>query len=129
MSVPRQASTEIRLLILDALQDPVRRFLDRKTSSRNYLDLWDIPEKGFFAALSEDLRIHEIFLKPKDQPSDPQKYQTRLIYEADPPNYPEELIIHVTLSRMGDPPKVKVALHRSDTVQQLPKIKIDTPQP
>jgi hypothetical protein len=129
MSAPRKAPTEIRLLILDAIQDPERRFFDRNTPSRRYLDLWKITEKGFFAALSDDLQIHEIFLKPKDKPSDPQKYQTRLIYEADPPDYPEELIIHVTLSQKGDLPRIKVALHRSDTVQQLPKIKIDTPKP
>jgi hypothetical protein len=129
MSAPRQAPTEIRLLILDALQDPARRFLDRNTHSRSYLDLWEITEKGFFADLSDDLRIHEIFLKPKDKPADPQKYQTRLIYEADPPDHPQELIIHVTLSQKGTPPKVKVALHRSDTVQQLPKIKTGRPKP
>ena len=93
MSALRQAPTEIRLLILDALQDPTRRFFDRKTSSRNDLDLWDIPEKGFFAALCEDLRIHEIFLKPKDKPSDPLKYQTRLIYEANPPDYLRLLLV------------------------------------
>ena len=127
MTAPRKAPTEIRLLILDALQDPARRFFDQNTPSRRHLDLWEITEKGFFAALSVDLQNYELFLKPKDRPADPQKYQTRLIYEADPPDYPDDLIIHVTLSQKGDPPKVKVALHRSDTVQQLPKIKIDIP--
>lgn len=127
MSAPRKAPTEIRLLILDALQDPARRLLDPNTPSGRRLDLWGITAKGFFDALAEDLRIYEIFLKPKE-PSEPQRYQTRLIYEADPPDHPEELIIHVTLSHRGDPPRVKVALHRSDTVQQLPKIKIDTPK-
>lgn len=127
MSAPRKAPTEIRLLILDALQDPARRLLDPNTPSGRYLDLWNITAKGLFDALAADLQIYEIFLKPKE-PSEPQRYQTRLIYEADPPDYPEELIIHVTLSHRGDPPRVKVALHRSDTVQQLPKIKIDTPK-
>jgi hypothetical protein len=129
MTAPRKAPTEIRLIILDALQDPARRFLDHNTPSRRYLDLWQITEKGFFAALSEDLRTFEIFLKPKDKSSDLQKYQTRLIYEADPPDYPDELAIHVTLSQKGDPPRVKVALHRSDTVLQLPKLRIEIPQP
>lgn len=129
MSAPRKAPTEIRLLILDALQDPNRRFLDRNTPSRGYLDLWDISEKGFFSDLSNDLANFEIFLKPKNKPSDRQKYQTRLIYEADPPDYPETLNIHITLSHKGDPPSVKVALHRSDTVEQLTKIRIENTTP
>lgn len=124
MSAPRKASKEIRLLILDAIQDPKRRFFDPNTPSRRYLDQWDIKEKGFFHRLSEDLKTHEIFLKPDDDPSKPQKYQTRLFYDAEPPDYPEELNIHITLSPKGDPPSVKVAIHRSDTIQQLPKIKI-----
>ncbi len=126
MSAPRKALPETRLLILDALSDPKRRFLDQGTSSRNWLDRWDLTEEGLFSALCEDLRIHEIFLKPKNKPSDPQKYQTRLIYEADPPDYPQELNIHITLSPKGDPPRVKVAIHPSDTARQLSKTKIET---
>ena len=126
MSAPRKASPETRLLILDALCDPARRFLDRDGSSRNWLDHWDLTEEGFFAKLCADLRIHEIFLKPKNKPTDPQKYQTRLIYMPDPPDYPEELNIHITLSPKGDPPRVKVAIHPSDTARQLPKTTIDT---
>jgi len=126
MSAPRKAPPETRLIILDALMDPERRFLDQGSSSRNWLDHWDITEAGFFAELCDDLRIHEIFLKPKNKPADPQKYHTRLIYGADPPDYPEELNIHITLSPKGDPPRVKVAIHPSDTIKQLPKIKIET---
>ncbi len=84
LTAQRKAPTETRLLILDALQDPARRFFDQNTPSRRHLDLWEITEKGFFAALSVDLQNYELFLKPKDKPADPQKYQTRLIYEADP---------------------------------------------
>ena len=125
MSAPRKATTEIRRLILDALKNPRRRFLDQNSSSRNWLDHWDITEEGFFAVLCKDLQTHEIFLKPKNKPADPQRYHTRLIYEADPPDYPEELNIHITLSPKGDPPTVKVAIHPSDTVNQFPKIKIE----
>jgi hypothetical protein len=126
MSAPRKAPPETRLLILDALMDPKRRFLDNIGPTRRWLDHWNLSEAGFFHELCEDLRIHEIFLKPKNKPSDPQKYHTRLIYEADPPDYPQELNIHITLSPKGDPPRVKVAIHPSDTARQLPKTKIET---
>jgi hypothetical protein len=82
MSAPRKAPSETRLIILDALMDPGRRFLDQNSSSRNWLDHWDLTEAGFFAELCDDLRSHEIFLKPKNKPTDPQRYQTRLIYAA-----------------------------------------------
>jgi hypothetical protein len=126
MSAPKKAPPETRILILDALMDPKRRFLDNIGPSRRWIDQWDLTEEGFFHDLCEDLRIHEIFLKPKNKPSDPQKYQTRLIYGADPPDYPEELNIHITLSPKGDPPTVKVVIHRSDTARELPKTKIET---
>jgi hypothetical protein len=126
MSAPRKATSETRLLILDALSDPKRRFLEGNGPTRRWLDHWDLTEAGFFQELCQDLRFHEIFLKPQNKPSDPQKYQTRLIYEADPPDYPQELNIHITLSPKGDPPRVKVAIHPSDTAQQLPKTKIET---
>jgi hypothetical protein len=126
MSAPKIAPSETRLIILDALMDPGRRFLDQISSSRNWLDRWDLTEAGFFAELCDDLRSHEIFLKPKNKPADPQKYQTRLIYAAEPPDYPEQLNIHITLSPKGDPPQVKVAIHPSDTARELPKISIKT---
>lgn len=129
MSAPRKAPSEIRHQILDALQDPGRRFLDLQTASRRLLDLWGITENGFFAALADDLRRYEIFLKPKGKPSDPQRYQTRLIFEADPLDSPDDLVVHVTLSPKGDPIRVKVALHRSDTVQQIPKLEAKPPKP
>lgn len=59
MSAPRKAPPETRLLILDALSDPKRRFLDGDGSTRRWLDHWDLTEAGFFSALCEDLRIHE----------------------------------------------------------------------
>ena len=129
MSAPRKAPAKTRLLILDALKDKHRRFLDKNSPSRRFLDQWDITEEGFFSTLADDLTDYEIFLKPKNKPSDNQRYHTRLVYEADPPDYPDSLNIHITLSHKGDPPRVKVALHRSDTPQQLPKIKIETPTP
>jgi len=41
----RQAKT--RAQIVEALRDPGRRFLDSKSSSRNYLDHWDLKAVGF----------------------------------------------------------------------------------
>ena len=69
MSASRKASAEIRLLILDAIKDTHRRFLDPNTPSRRFLDHWDITEEGFFSRLADDLADYEIFLKPKDKPS------------------------------------------------------------
>ena len=69
MSAPKIAPSETRLIILDALMDPGRRFLDLNSSSRNWLDRWDLTEEGFFAELCDDLRSHEIFLKPKNIPA------------------------------------------------------------
>ena len=123
MSAPRKASAEIRLLILDAIKDPHRRFLDPNTPSRRFLDHWDITEEGFFSRLADDLADYEIFLKPKDKPTDLQRYQTRLIYEAEPPDYPDALNIHITLSHKGEPPRVKVPCTQAIPPNSFPKQK------
>jgi hypothetical protein len=115
-SLPRKAPADVRKQIADALRDPKRRFLDRNSSSRNYLDLWDLPAAGLFADLAEGLEEDLLFLKPKTKPSQPQRYQCVLAYAEC------ELLIHVTLSPKGDPLRVKVAVHPSDTVRTLPRI-------
>jgi hypothetical protein len=121
--LPRKAPASIRRQIADALRDPDRRFLDQKTSSRNLLDLWGLTALGLFLDLSEGLETDLLFLKPKNQPSQVQRYQCVLAYPENE-SLPA-LDIHVTLTPKGDPPRVMVAVHKSDTFHTLPKIHID----
>ncbi len=125
MSNPRRkAPVSIRRQIVEALRDPGRRFLDPKSSSRNYLDYWDLKAAGFYADLADGLEASEnLFLKPKNHPNDPQRYQCVLAYPENDP-YPA-LDIHVTLSSKGQPPRVMIAVHESDTVRTLPRIHVD----
>jgi hypothetical protein len=121
----RKAPASIRSQIVESLRDPGRRFLDLKSSSRNYLDHWDLKAVGFYADLADGLAASdELYLKPKNHPNDPQRYQCVLAYPEDDP-YPA-LDIHVTLAPKGDPPRVMIAVHRSDTVQTLPRIHVAT---
>jgi hypothetical protein len=124
--LPRKAPASIREAIADALRDPKRRFLDGNSSSRNHLSRWDLPADGFFADLADGLENDQLYLKPKTKASQPQKYQCVLSYPEEL-EYPE-LDIHVTLSPKGDPPRVKVAVHESDTLKTLPRIFV-TPKP
>ena len=125
MSNPRRkAPSSIRSQIVEALRDPGRRVLDPKSPSRNYLDYWDLKAVGFYADLADGLEASEnLFLKPKNHPNDTQRYQCVLAYPEDD-LYPA-LDIHVTLSPRGQPLRVMVAVHESDTVQTLPRITID----
>jgi hypothetical protein len=125
MSNPRRkAPASIRSQIVEALRDPSRRFLDPISSSRNYLDHWDLKAAGFYADLADGLEASEnLFLKPKNHPNDTQRYQCVLAYPENDP-YPA-LDIHVTLSPKGQPPRVMIAVHESDTVRTLPRIHVD----
>lgn len=125
MSNPsRKAPVSIRRQVVEALRDPGRRFLDPKSSSRNYLDHWDLKAPGFYADLADGLEASEnLFLKPKNHPNNAQRYQCVLAYPEDDP-YPA-LDIHVTLSPKGQPPRVMIAVHESDTVRTLPRIHVD----
>lgn len=125
MSNPRRkAPVSIRRQIAEALRDPDRRFLDPKSSSRSHLDHWDLKATGFYTDLADGLEASEnLFLKPKNHASDPQRYQCVLAYPEDDP-YPA-LDIHVTLSPRGQPPAVMIAVHKSDTVRTLPRIHVD----
>lgn len=122
-SLPRKAPVTIRRQIADALRDPGRRFLDRKSSSRNFLDLWGLSAEGLFLDLADGLETDLLFLKPKNRPDQLQRYQCVLAY----PEYDSlpALEIHVTLSPKGEPPAVMVAVHASDTVLTLPQIHLD----
>ncbi len=125
MSNPcRKAPVSIRRQIVEALRNPGRRFLDQKSSSRHYLDHWGLKAPGFYADLADGLEASEnLFLKPKNHPNDMQRYQCVLAYSEDDP-YPA-LDIHVTLSPKGQPPRVMIAVHESDTVRTLPRIHAD----
>lgn len=122
MSNPRRkAPATIRSQIVEALRNPGRRFLDLKSSSRNYLDHWDLKAVGFYADLADGLAASEnLFLKDKTFPNQAQRYQCVLAYPED--DSCPALDIHVTLSPKGEPPRVMIAVHPSDTVQTLPRI-------
>lgn len=100
--LPRIAPAEIRLRILDALGDPVRRFIHR--DSLRFLHLIDLREDELVRDLIHDLQHHELFLKPDTHP---QKYQFVMHYDDD------QLLIHITLAPDGGiPPRVKISVHR-----------------
>lgn len=121
----RKAPTELRERIREALLDRRLRFLDSNTPSGRLLEAWGLKADGLFADLAEGLGSDRLFLKPKTFPNQSQRYHCRLLY-------PEEcgcpaLDVHVTLSPKGDPLRVKVAVHESDTVQRLPELLFDLP--
>jgi hypothetical protein len=107
---------------VDALRDPARRMLDRNSLPHNHLHLWNLKESSLFADLADYLTSDKLFLKPKNFPHQDQRYQCVLCYPEDCAN--AELDIHVTLSPKGVPPWVKIAVHKSDTVQTLPRIHV-----
>lgn len=118
---PRFASQTAREKITAALRDRNCRFMDANDStSRNYLEKWGITADTLFADLANDLKKHQLYLKPN---TTPQRYQYVL-------PYPEEdglpaLLIHITLSAKGDPPRVKVAVHPHNTgYAPLPRVPI-----
>jgi hypothetical protein len=119
-SIPRKAPEAIRKSIVEALQDPKRRFLDLNTPSRHYLTLWGLREAGLYQDLAEGLRDDLLFLKPKTFPRQTQRYQCVLLYPED--SEFKSIVVHVTLSPKGDPPRVKIAVHPSDTLKTLPAI-------
>lgn len=122
--LPRKAPDEIREQIIEALLNSGRRFLDLNSSSRNYLDEWGLTSDGFFADLAYGLaEENHLYLKPKNQPNQLQRYQCVLAYSESEPY--AALDVHVTLSPKGDPPRVMIAVHPSDTVQTLPRILAD----
>lgn len=121
----RTTSEEIRLLILECLRDEKRRFLDANSSSRTWLNTWGIRQKAFFEELIQDLGNYQLFFKPKNKPSDHQKYQYVMRWDE----CENGLLIHITLSPKGDPPRVMIALHKHNTGHApLPLIPINQEQ-
>lgn len=118
-SIPAKASKAIRESVIIALATPGQRFLDRNGSSGNWLVHWGLTESAIYEELVGGLKISDrLFLKPR-QPGKPQAYQCILEWPEDGDDYPA-IEVHVTLSPRGDPPRVRVALHPSDTVRTLP---------
>ena len=131
---PRKAPAVVRERIADALRDPARRFLDENSSSRRFLDRWDLRANGLFADLADALGCDDLYLKPKSNDHQPQRYQCVLAYPAE--SGLPAVDVHVTVSPKGEPVRVRIAVHPSDTVQSLPKIHLprlndekETPKP
>jgi hypothetical protein len=124
--MPKEAPESVRFRVIDALRDSTRWFLDQKSSSRNYLDLWNLRASTFVADLADGLeRGGRLFLKHSQQSGHTQRYQCVLAYPEEE-SYPP-IDIHVTLSPRGEPPQVKIAVHPSDTVRTLPRIQAIPP--
>lgn len=121
----RKASSELRERIREAILDPGRRFLDPNSPSGRLLENWGLTPDGLFDDLAIGLGSDRLFLKPKTFPSQTQRYQCRLLHPEEE-GYPS-LDIHVTISPKGDPLRVKVAVHESDTVQRLPQLILEPP--
>lgn len=121
----RKASGGLREQIREALGDRRRRFLDPKTPSGRLLEVWGLTRDGFFSDLAEGLLSDRLYLKPKTFPNQSQRYQCLLSYPED--DGCPALEIHVTLSPRGDPLRVKVAVHESDTARRLPELLFQDP--
>jgi hypothetical protein len=118
-SLPSKASLSVRQAIIDALKDRDRRFLDHNGPTRTWLNVWGLKADGLFKDLINGLESSDrIFLKPKD-PHHIQAYQCIVNYSACGEDY-AAVVVHVTLAPKGEPPRVRVAVHPSDTVKTLP---------
>lgn len=120
--LPPKASPTIRQAILDALRDRNRRFIDAGSSTVTWLSSWGLRTNGFFDDLIVALEGSDLlFLKPRNTPQSPQAYQCILHY-AENGDY-AAVIVHVTLAPKGQPPRVRVAVHPSDTAKTLPALR------
>lgn len=118
-SLPAKATTAIRESIIEALGNPGRRFLDRAGSSGNWLIKWGLTEETIYTELIAGLKSSDLLFLKEKQHGKPQAYQCILDWPDDGDDYPA-IEIHVTLAPRGDPPRVRVALHTSDTARTLP---------
>lgn len=119
--LPAKASKAIRERIIEALGISNRRFLDRAGSSGNWLVKWGLIERTIYQELIAGLKISDLLFVKEPQPGKPQVYQCILDWPEDGDEFPA-IVIHVTLAPRGDPPRVRVALHPSDTVRSLPAL-------
>lgn len=108
---PRFAVKAVREEIAAALRDRRRRFVAvHDHASFNYLEKWGIHADTLFADLAADLRKFHLYLKPN---TNPQRFQYVLPFLIG--GGMREVLIHITLSPLGHPPRVKVALHPHNT--------------
>lgn len=119
-TLPPKASSAIRESIIEALEDPGRRFLDRAGSSGNWLIKWGLTEAAIYTELIVGLKSSDLLFRKERHPGKPQAYQCILDWPEDD-DYPA-IEIHVTLAPRGEPARVRVAVHPSDTVRTLPAL-------
>ncbi|HAV12865.1 MAG TPA: hypothetical protein DCX06_05135 [Opitutae bacterium] len=103
------SSEKVRLLILECLRDKKRRFFDGNSPSIRWLNQWGIRQSAFYEELIKDLETYEIFLKPKNSHADLQRHQFVMRWDD-----AGEILIHITMSPKGKPPKVMLAIHPHD---------------
>lgn len=116
----RKAPAHIRERIIECLLTPGRRFLGEHPT-RAWLDKWEISDKGLYEELIKALKQYELFFKPNTHP---QKYQF-VLRSFDSEQI--DLLIHITLSPRGNPPKVKINIHPHDIPHPpLPLVKINS---
>ena len=120
-SLPAKACQTVRHAIIDALRTPNRRFLDRNGSSGNWLIKWGLTELCIYHELITGLTASDLLFEKERQPGKAQVYQCILDWPEESEDLPA-IEIHVTLAPRGDPPRVRVALHPSDTVHRLPAL-------
>jgi hypothetical protein len=114
----RKAHREIRETIIECLLTPGRCFLGEHPT-RAWLNKWEISDKGLYEEPAEALQRYELFFKPH---TNPQKFQFVLrSFDTEETS----ILIHITLSPRGDPPKVKINAHPHDIpTSPLPLIKV-----
>lgn len=122
-SLPAKAPKVVRQAIVEALADPNRRFLDRAGSSGNWLIKWRLTEKHIYQELIAGLTHSDLLFIKEQQPGKPMVYQCILDWPEDGDDLPA-IVIHVTLAPLGEPTRVRVALHPSDTTRHLPALPI-----
>ncbi|MBU6326136.1 MAG: hypothetical protein KGQ89_00775 [Verrucomicrobia bacterium] len=122
-SLPAKAPKVVRQAIVEALADPNRRFLDRASNSGNWLIKWGLTEKQIYQELITGLTHSDLLFTKQQQHGKPMVYQCILDWPDDGDDFPA-ILIHVTLAPRGEPPRVRVALHPSDTIRHLPALPI-----
>lgn len=78
---PKFAPSTVREQIIECLRFPWKRSFSRDDHrSRQYLDNWGLKEKALYEDLSLHLEQYELYLLPKGQASERQKYQIVMPY-------------------------------------------------
>lgn len=120
-ALPAKAPKAIRQAIVAALKEPSRRFLDRAGSSGSWLAQWGLTEQRIYQELIAGLTLSDRLFEKERKPGKPVVYQCILDWPEEGDDFPA-IVIHVTLAPRGEPPRVRVALHPSDTARHLPAL-------